>query len=181
MLDAAVRLVRTEGTAALTLARVAVDCGVTKPIAYQHFGSRDGLLMALYRQLGARHENAVREALVSNAAGALSREELAQTVIAAFVDCVLENGDHYSAISSALAAGTDTVDFRQEVRDSFLSGYESALASFVEDAPRKRRLFAIAFLGAAEHLSEAASRGAISRVEAITTLQAITLGRAAIA
>src|SRR5688500_17488341 len=51
LLDTALDVVRDEGTDALTLARVAERAGVSKPIAYQHFETRGGLLVALYERM----------------------------------------------------------------------------------------------------------------------------------
>lgn len=42
------QLAREEGTDALTLPRAEV-AGVTKPLVYTHFGTRNGLLTALYK------------------------------------------------------------------------------------------------------------------------------------
>ena len=49
LLDVAWRLVREEGTEALTLGRLAEQAGVTKPVVYDHFSTRPGLLAALYQ------------------------------------------------------------------------------------------------------------------------------------
>jgi hypothetical protein len=43
---------REEGAGSLTLARLADACGVSKPIAYQHFGSLTGLLAAMLQRVG---------------------------------------------------------------------------------------------------------------------------------
>ena len=40
LLEVAWRLVREEGTEALTLGRLAEQAGVTKPVVYDHFGTR---------------------------------------------------------------------------------------------------------------------------------------------
>ncbi|MCO3771117.1 helix-turn-helix transcriptional regulator, partial [Pseudomonas aeruginosa] len=48
LLEVAWRLVREEGTEALTLGRLAEQAGVTKPVVYDHFGTRARLLAALY-------------------------------------------------------------------------------------------------------------------------------------
>ena len=47
LLDVAWALVGDEGTDALTLGRLAEAAGVTKPVAYDHFVTRNGLLAAL--------------------------------------------------------------------------------------------------------------------------------------
>src|ERR1700742_2760181 len=63
LLDTAAALVRTEGADALTLARVAEGAGVTKPIVYGHFDTREGLLAALYDQIDQRQTTATAAAL----------------------------------------------------------------------------------------------------------------------
>ncbi len=62
LLDVATSIVRAGGVDTLTLARVAEEAGVSKPIAYSHFGTRSGLLKALLTIDSAR-----RCALRSNA------------------------------------------------------------------------------------------------------------------
>ena len=50
LLDVAWRVVRTEGTEALTLGYLAQQASVTKPVLYDHFKTRTGLLALLYRE-----------------------------------------------------------------------------------------------------------------------------------
>lgn len=173
LLEAAAEIARTEGTEALTLARVAQQSGVTKPVAYQHFGTRSGLLIALYHQLGVLHTEAATAALRGMEDNKVDMPELMQVLSRSFVDCVLENGALYGAISAALAGTVEMGDFRQAVRDEYVDHYQTAIAPFVDMPPRKRRLLLMGFLGAAEILSEAAVRGSITRIEAITTLAEI--------
>ena len=54
LLDVAWQLVRNEGTDALTLGRLAEQASVTKPVVYDHFGTRAGLLAALYLEFDER-------------------------------------------------------------------------------------------------------------------------------
>ena len=73
LLDVAWALVRGEGTGALTLGRLAEAAGVTKPVAYDHFVTRNGLLAALYddydgRQTVVFHERIGRARAVDEAA-----------------------------------------------------------------------------------------------------------------
>ena len=48
LLEASWALIGDEGTDALTLGRLADVAGITKPVVYDHFGTRNGLLAALY-------------------------------------------------------------------------------------------------------------------------------------
>ena len=61
LLEVAWRLVREEGTEALTLGRLAEQAGVTKPVVYDHFGTRARLLAALYQDYDLR-QTALMEA-----------------------------------------------------------------------------------------------------------------------
>lgn len=54
LLEVARGIVRQQGTEALTLGYLAERANVTKPIPYDHFGDREGLLMALYRDFSDR-------------------------------------------------------------------------------------------------------------------------------
>ncbi|MCW2787501.1 MAG: hypothetical protein JWP74_4018 [Marmoricola sp.] len=54
LLDACRRLVDVEGFVAVTVERVAGECGVTRPVIYQQFGSLSGMLTALVDREFAR-------------------------------------------------------------------------------------------------------------------------------
>ena len=170
LLETAVDIVRNEGTEALTLAYLAQRCGVTKPIAYQHFGTRAGLLVALYHQLGALQAEAAAKALDRNARGQMDIAELSRVLSTAFVDCILENGAHYSAISAALVASAETGDFRHAVREEYIELYRQALAPQVRIPPQLLMIRLTAFLGAAELLVETTLRGLATREEVIDIL-----------
>lgn len=47
ILDAAMRVLESEGASALTIRRVAGDVEYTAPVVYQHFAGKDALLLAL--------------------------------------------------------------------------------------------------------------------------------------
>jgi AcrR family transcriptional regulator len=49
LLKVAFEIIASDGTDALTLPSLAERAGVSRPVAYEHFESREGLLMALYR------------------------------------------------------------------------------------------------------------------------------------
>ncbi len=68
LLEVAWRLVREEGTEALTLGRLAEQAGVTKPVVYDHFGTRAGLLAALYQDYDLRQTALMEAALEASEA-----------------------------------------------------------------------------------------------------------------
>lgn len=92
-------VVRAQGTDALTLAVVAERAGVTKPIAYEHFGTRIGLLAALAEQLSDEYTEAVRQAVE----GTPPRlEPLVRVVADTTMRCFSMDGAEWQAVAAAL-------------------------------------------------------------------------------
>ena len=89
LLDVAWRLVREEGTDALTLGHLAEQAGVTKPVVYDHFVTRQGLLAALYGEFDAR-QTALMEAALADGEPTLAGR--AAVIASSYVDCVLAGG-----------------------------------------------------------------------------------------
>src|SRR5687767_10389478 len=99
LLDTALAIVREEGTDALTLGHLAERAGVSKPIAYEHFTTRSGLLMALYANLDQKHAKALEVALRHTRP---RLADVARVVSAAYMDCYDELGSEWLSISAAL-------------------------------------------------------------------------------
>ena len=173
LLETAYAIVESEGTDSLTLARLAERAGVTKPIAYEHFRTRAGLLAALYRDYEEHQTRAMHAALK---ASAKSLEDVATILSAAYVDCVLTAGPECEEIGAALSAYEETKDFRQVSRDFYAAEYRKAVAPFVKLPPKRGAAILSGIIGAAEALSQAAATGRMSRAEAVTALTSIMVG-----
>lgn len=173
LLETAAVIVRAEGTDALTLARLAEQAGVTKPVAYEHFGTRAGLLIALYRHFDDRQAQAVSAALANDAK---SLRDAVAILSAAYVDCVLEAGPEFGAIAAALSATEEMDDFRQALRDGYVDQYRAALSRFVSLPGATARPLILGLIGAADVLAQDAAAGRMSRADAITALSRIMLG-----
>ena len=156
------RMVREEGTEALTLGRLSEQAGVTKPVVYDHFGTRAGLLAALYREFDARQTVLMDAALEQNDVTLTGRA----TVIAdSYVDCVLAQGREIPGVIAALASSPELEKVKRECEAAFMEKCRSALAPFAQSGallPASLR----AMLGAAEALSYAAVTGEITPAEA---------------
>lgn len=61
LLDACAAIVDTAGFTAVTIERVASDCGVTRTVVYQQFGGLDGMLDALVERSTGRAAHAIEE------------------------------------------------------------------------------------------------------------------------
>lgn len=162
LLDVAGTIVRRQGSEALTLAYLANEAGVSKPIAYDHFGSRTGLLADLYREYDDR-QNKLMEAAIASAPADL--ESRAKVIADSYVECVLAQGREIPGVSAALSGSPDLEAIRNEYEAVFMEKLRSALAEFSNGGgialPALR-----AVLGAAEALSFAAARGEISEGDA---------------
>jgi AcrR family transcriptional regulator len=173
LLETAAEIVRAEGTDALTLARVAEQAGVTKPIAYEHFETRAGLLVALYRHFDVRQTEAARKALETEAR---TLEDAVAILSAAYVDCTLQAGAAFGAIAAALSATEEMDDFRHALREEYVELYRAALARFTTLPAKGGKALLLGVIGAADTLSQAAAAGRMSRKDAVEALRRIMLG-----
>lgn len=173
LLETALEIVRSEGTEALTLGYLAERAGVTKPVAYDHFGTRAGLLVALYCDFDARQAEALRSALES---GGKTLERAAEILSAAYVDCALSAGPEIGAICAALVASDETEELRQSVRDAQVAEFRKVFAPFVTLTRQEEQALLSGLVGATEALSQDAAAGRLTRQEAIAALSRIMTG-----
>ncbi|WP_347905317.1 TetR/AcrR family transcriptional regulator [Pseudomonas purpurea] len=158
LLDVAWRLIREEGTEALTLGRLAEQAGVTKPVVYDHFNTRPGLLAALYQEFDAR-QTALMDAALETSEPTLP--STAMVIASSYVTCVLLQGNEIPGVIAALASSPELEKIKREYEVIFLNKCRVALSPFTSEgaiAPAGLR----AMLGAAEALSHAAATGEIT-------------------
>lgn len=161
LMDVAWSIVRSEGTDALTLGYLAERAGVTKPVVYDHFGTRTGLLGVLYREYDSKQHALLDEAL--QACGK-SLAAVAKVIAASYVDCVMKMGREMPGVSAALAGSPELDTLKKELEALFLDKCRNALEPF---ARKPLTLVAMrAMLGAAEAVSFAAAAGEVDPVDA---------------
>ena len=162
LLDVAWQLVREEGTEALTLGRLAEAAGVTKPVVYDHFVTRPGLLAALYQDFDGRQTALMDAALAASEPTLASR---ASVIASSYVECVLLQGNEIPGVIAALASSPELEKIKAEYQAIFIEKCRSALAPFAKGAQIGAAGLR-AMLGAAEALSHAATTGEITATEA---------------
>lgn len=167
LLEAAQEMVREEGTDALTLARVAERAGVSKPIAYEHFGTRAGLLMALFSSYSDLQLETQREALAS--CGKTLRD-VAGILGEAYVRCASQAGPEAGAVFAALSGTEEMDEFRQTLRNGYLAEYRDAVSRFVDLPEDIGDTVLSGLLGAAEAVSRDTAAGRISYDDAVAAL-----------
>ncbi|ASJ62312.1 TetR family transcriptional regulator (plasmid) [Sinorhizobium meliloti] len=162
LLDLAWHLVREEGSDALTLPRLSQEAAVAKPVVYDHFGTRNGLLIALYRDFDARQTEMIDAALAGSGP---TLEDRARVIATSYVDCVLAQGREMPGVLAALAGSPELEAVKRDYQLAFIEKCRRALAAFVGRRGIEPAGF-WAMLGAANALSDAASTGEITAEQA---------------
>lgn len=158
LIETAWRLLGQEGADALSLGRLAERAGVTKPVVYDHFGTRQGLLAALFRDFDRRQTETMDAALAASEA---SLDAKARVLAESYVECVARQGQEIPGILAALAGSPEMNEIIREHKRAFTAKCRDLLAPFAADgAPSAAALWAM--LGSAEALSRAAAAGDLS-------------------
>jgi AcrR family transcriptional regulator len=173
LLQTALTVVRDQGIEALTLASLAERAGVSKPITYEHFGTRAGLLIAMFRDFDDQITQNVNTAL---SAGGKSLEAVGSILSSTYIDGCLSMGPEISTVYKALSASRETAEFKQTWRGFLVDEFHKALAADVKIPNKKFKTILLGIVGAAEILAESASTGRMSRNTAIAALQSIMIG-----
>ena len=162
LLEVAWQLIGDVGTDALTLGKLAEAAGVTKPVVYDHFGTRNGLLAALYEDYDER-QTRIFDAAIEAAAANL--QEKSRVIAASYVNCVLTQGREISDVVAALTGSPELAAVKKQYQHAFIEKCAAILAPFCS---RKGISTASlwAMLGAADALSDAAVAGDISEEQA---------------
>lgn len=171
LLDVAWRLAREEGTDALTLPRLADEAGVTKPVVYDHFRTRNGLLAALYRDFDLRQTALIDATL---AASSSTLDEISNAIASSYVECVLAQGREIPGVLAGLAGSPELATIKHDYQLAFIEKCRNALAPFA-GASGAAQPGLWAMLGAADALSHAAAAGEITAQQARLELHDVIL------
>lgn len=173
LLDTALQIVRDEGADRLTLGHLAERAGVSKPIAYDHFGTRSGLLIELYKSIDAEHADALRAAL---ATGRRNLKDTAELLASAYVHCSAETSGEWQAIGAALAGSQDKDAVYQQLLDGYVQLFAAALQPHTTLPRAELTRRCIGLIGAGEALSAAMVRGHCGEADAAASFAALILG-----
>lgn len=168
LLEVAYGIIRGDSTDALTLAHLAERAGVSKPVAYDHFGTRAGLLAALFRSVDAQQ---VEQMAAAMAAGGDSLRAATEIAAAGYLDCLV--GPEYEELCAALLAYEETKDYLRESRAYFAEAYQAVFAPFVALEGADGRAILTGLVGAAEALAREMHDETIGDRAAIDALASI--------
>ncbi|QHM72392.1 TetR/AcrR family transcriptional regulator [Mixta intestinalis] len=161
LVEVAWRIIREEGTEALTLGYLAKQAGVTKPVVYDHFTSRSGLLATLYKEFDRRQTEAMDD-MISKTEPVL--EKLAVVIANSYIECVLLQGREMPSVMAALTGTPELEQIWQDYAASFTEKCRRLFAPFCQQPPGDAPLRAM--LGSAEGLSWAVVNGVITEQQA---------------
>ncbi|WP_109511659.1 TetR/AcrR family transcriptional regulator [Pseudomonas ovata] len=162
LLGVAWKIVREQGTEALTLGHLAEQAGVTKPVVYDHFPDRPALLCTLYQDFDERQTALFDAALQHSEASA---EAKAWVIANAYVDCVLQQGREIAGVLAALSSSPELARVKQAYEAAFMDKCRAVLAPFIGNRQLSTAHLR-AMLGAAEALSDAAASAEVSPSQA---------------
>ena len=172
LLETAQQIVREEGTDALTLGHLAERARVSKPIAYEHFTSRSGLLIALCRQIDDRQVDALRRAL-ERARHRL--EDVARVASAACMRCYTTVGAEWHAISAAMKGDDEMEAVQQELLDRYVALYRDAFAPYSALPEDELYIRCLGIVGAADAIARDMMRGRIDEGKAAASLASLVV------
>ena len=175
LLEAALGIVRAEGADGLTLVTLAEAADVSRPIAYDHFGTRSGLLLALYRRLDERHRAALADALRAASSGV---DELARVMSTAYFACATDMPESV-AVSAALKGDPDLETVQHEMVERYADMMAAALSAHSSLPSDALRLRCVGVLGAAEAIAAELYRQGSTVAEAVDALTALIVGSVA--
>jgi len=173
LLATALDIVRKEGADRLTLGHLAISAGVSKPVVYEHFGTRSGLLIALYKSMDVAQSNALREALTT---GERSTEDVVERLAVAYIHCAVDTDGVWQAVGAALAGSDEKGVVHQELLDGYVQLFATVLAAHSRLSRTDLERHCVGFIGAGEALSAAMLRGQCTEAEAAKTFAALMQG-----
>jgi AcrR family transcriptional regulator len=173
LLAVALVIVREEGADRLTLGHLATRASVSKPITYEHFGTRAGLLAALYKALDEQHTQALQAAL-RGLQGDLA--QTAQVLASAYIRCSLDMGGEWQAVGAALSGSEEMAAVQQEMLAGYAHLFVEALGPHSTLAPVVLHRYCVGLVGAGEALSVLMLAGKCSEQDAAATFAALIQG-----
>jgi AcrR family transcriptional regulator len=138
------------GVAAASMEEIAERAGITKPVLYDHFGSKDGLLAAVVLRSGEELAAATLQA-VNSASG--PEDALASGLRAYFRFIERRRASWLSLLAEAGVPGSAAAAALEQVRDGQAELIATLMSADVPDCDLPRaRLYAQVVVGASERL-----------------------------
>lgn len=166
LLDVAKTLLERRGARDLTLAILAEEAGVSKPIAYDHFGSRSGLWVAMLEDIG-RYYTADAEVRIAHAPKTIPA--IAEIVATAYVQCAIAAGPAMTTLAAAIEADPDAQEVGRARHSDHALSFQRAFAATIDVEAAQLLLFR-GLVAAANAICDDCVQGRTASDKAIATL-----------
>ena len=159
LIEVAEEVFAERGIAAASMDDIAARAGVTKPILYDHFGSKDGLLAAVIARAGAELGDAVEGAV----ADANDADEALARGLRAYFSFMEQHRSAWLALLNETATNSAGAGALEQIRRERATFIAALIAAEVPDTDPKRAMtYAQAVIGACERLATAPEGEALS-------------------
>ncbi|MBA8907143.1 TetR/AcrR family transcriptional regulator [Aminobacter ciceronei] len=173
LLDTALQIVREQGADELTLGTLAQRADVSRPVVYDHFSTRAGLLLALFQRLEDNYVRQLRQEL-SLMPG--EPAAVADAIAAAYFSCLTNMGQEGPAIFAALQGSPDIAVQQSRMLGEYVAIVAQALQPFSAVSGESLRLLCTGLLGAAEAIARELQAGKVTDTEARTVFAKLIIG-----
>ena len=163
LLETARLIVREEGADRLTLGHLAVRAGVSKPVTYEHFETRTGLLIELYRWIDTERIAAFRTLMAQEKR---STKETISALAKTYLACGTDQGDEFHAVGAALAGSEEKAAVYKELVEAVIEMFVAVLRPHSNFRLETLALTCAALVAAGDALTSAVTRGSCSASEA---------------
>lgn len=156
VLDAVIRLLKRQGSKAITTNRIAEVAGVSIGSLYQYFPDKRAIFSALHQRHIDQIDRLVQTTLVEHASSSL--EQLIRAMVHAMVEAHTPDSELYELLMTEVPHRADgTQDFSVRLHGAFLL----AISSRARELKKGRDLNKVVFV--VTHMVEALSHGAALR------------------
>ncbi|MFC7557108.1 TetR/AcrR family transcriptional regulator [Pseudoroseomonas wenyumeiae] len=173
LLETALLIIREEGADRLTLGHLAARAGVSKPVVYDHFETRSGLLIELYRWIDIERVNAFRNSMK---VGERSLAETAWALADAYISCAADTTGEFQAVGAALVGSEEKAAVFQELLENSVRMFVAVLEPHSSLGPAELKRRCVGFVGAGEALAAALVRGVCNEAETVATFASLLEG-----
>jgi AcrR family transcriptional regulator len=165
LLDLAARVLAQHGIERLQVSDLAERAGVSRPLVYRMFRTRQLLVRALLEDFAREVTERFQAALMRTLPGSI--ETITRAFVEASCDAITAKGAGPWLLFDARAADTETARIGREIFARLLAPWQEQLASFIGVPPRRARNHLWVIVAAGRAALEGWIDGALSRAEAV--------------
>ncbi len=152
ILEAAEAVFAARGVKAASMEEIAERVGVTKPLLYEYFGSKDGLVVACIRRARAELLDRTWQAVEH----AETPEERMRLGVLAFFEFIADHAAAWAVVREEAAISGEAVAAVEEVRSQqtdYVAGVLASYAKLADADPARLHGYADVVVGACERLA----------------------------